>query len=70
VSQVIDIEKHQEDQSSIVIKCNLMLDGSDTLIQAADMARAYADFLEALDEDGYALSGTINNGLGVAVYCK
>jgi hypothetical protein len=63
------IEHSMEEMLStdMVIKAQFILDGADTLNGAADMARAYADFLDRLAEEGYVLASTIEDDLGYAI---
>jgi hypothetical protein len=61
-----DFIDEDDNESSFVIRGKWILDGSDNLLAAAEMARNYADFLEGLYEDGYELVGTIDNDYGFA----
>jgi hypothetical protein len=61
-----DDAETQDDETSYVIRGKWILDGADTLADAAEMARAYADFLEELSAQGYELRSTIDDDYGFA----
>ena len=52
----------------IIIQGRFILDGADSLEDAAFMARAYANHLEEMHEQGYTLKGIISNDYGVATH--
>lgn len=56
----------EELEGSFVIRGKYILDGAETLEEAADMARAYAEFLDELIHKGFELRGTIDNDYGFA----
>ena len=55
-----------ENDGSTVVSGNGIFDGADTLEEAADLARAYADFLDELRINGYELDNTVENDYGFA----
>ncbi len=62
-----DDEFSEEDnEGSFVIRGKYILDGAETLEEAADMARAYAEFLDELIVKGFELRGVIDNDYGFA----
>lgn len=56
----------EDNEGSFVIRGKYILDGADTLEEAADMARAYAEFLDELVAKGFELRGAIDNDYGFA----
>lgn len=54
------------DVQSVAVRAQYILDGASTLEEAADMARAFADYLDSLAENGYELTGMIQDDRGVA----
>lgn len=54
------------DVESVAVRAQYILDGASTLEEAADMARAFADYLDSLAENGYELAGMIQDDRGVA----
>lgn len=52
------------DESTFVIRGKFILDGAETLEEAADLARAYAEFLDELATKGFELSSCIENDYG------
>lgn len=66
ITDVDEFAAEDDNESRLVIRGKWILDGSDTLAEAAEMARAYADFLEGLAADGYELRSTIDDDYAVA----
>lgn len=56
----------EDNEGSFVIRGKYILDGAETLEEAADMARAYAEFLDELIVKGFELRGIIDNDYGFA----
>lgn len=54
------------DVTTFPIRAQYILDGASTLEDAADMARAFADYLDALREQGYELVDMIQDDKGFA----
>lgn len=54
------------DVETVAVRAQYILDGASTLEEAADMARAFADYLDSLAENGYELTGMIQDDRGVA----
>lgn len=48
----------------IGIESRYVLDGAASLMEAADLARSFADYLEALEAEGYELTDIITKGKG------
>jgi hypothetical protein len=65
-SEEDDFIDEDDNESTFVIRGKWILDGSDTLLDAAAMARDYADFLESLHEEGYELVKSIEDDYGFA----
>ena len=61
-----DLVDEYENESAFAIRGKWILDGSETLLEAAEMARAYADFLEQLHEEGFELRSAIEDDYGFA----
>lgn len=62
----INDEDDVEDFSTFTIRGKYILDGADTLLEAAELARDYASFLEGLVAQGYELRATIDDDYGFA----
>lgn len=54
------------DADMMAIESRYMLDGASTLAEAADLARAFAEYLEELEANGYELIEIISQGKGQA----
>jgi len=54
------------DVNTVVVRAQYILDGASSLGEAADMARAFADYLDGLSEDGYELVEMIQDDRGFA----
>jgi hypothetical protein len=54
------------DVHSFPVRGQFILDGATTLQEAADMARAFADYLDMLEDQGYQLVDTIQDDKGFA----
>lgn len=65
-NSIDDIEVDSE-QQGVFLHSKWILDGADTLSEAAELARTYADFLEQLQGEGYVLMDTIEDGNGFAL---
>lgn len=61
-----DFVDEDDFEGSFVIRGQFMLDGADTLEEAAEMIRAYAEMLDDLRIKGYELETTIENDYGFA----
>lgn len=61
-----DLEVDSLDVKTVRIQAQFILDGATTLSEAADAARAYADYLDDLADDGYELSSFIQDDMGFA----
>lgn len=67
-----DVEDLMEDDDEVVydtsvsIRGKWILDGAQDLAEAAEMARAYADYLDNLQEEGYVLRNPIEDDYGFA----
>lgn len=48
------------------VRIHALADGATSLDMMAEMLRDYANFLDAMHEDGFQLSGPIKNGQGFA----
>lgn len=55
------------DEINVTIRGMYILDGAETLEEAADMAREYANYLEALIKEGYVLVDPVENDFGLAI---
>jgi hypothetical protein len=66
VDEVDEFAVEDDNESTFVIRGKWILDGADNLVEAAEMARAYADFLEGLASDGYTLRASIEDDYGFA----
>ena len=54
----------QLDVKSIVIRSQYIMDGASTLEEASDMLRAFADYIDSLNENGYELTSMIQDDRG------
>ncbi len=64
---IFDLDDFEDERAtSVVIRGKWQLDGATTLLEAAEMARDLAVYLEQLDEYGYILEGVIDGDYGVA----
>lgn len=54
------------DVETVAVRAQYILDGASTLEEAADMARAFADYLDSLADNGYELVGMIQDDRGMA----
>lgn len=61
-----DDDDNEIDYGFVVIKAQYILDGASSMLEAADMARAFADYLESLSDDGYELKAPIQEDRGIA----
>jgi len=58
------IDQEEDIDSSFSIRAKYILDGATSLEEAADMARAYADYLEQLAEQGFQLAYAVEDDYG------
>lgn len=56
----------QLDIETVIVRAQYILDGASSLEDAADMARAFADYLDTLAENGYELVSIIQDDRGLA----
>jgi hypothetical protein len=66
-----DIDEVMDDDeidmgSELIVRGKLILEGAETLADAAELAREYADFLDNLHEAGYVLRDPIEDDYGFA----
>lgn len=61
------IDDNNSEPHGVFIHTKWILDGADTLSEAAEAARAFADFLDSLQDDGFVLMDTIEDGNGFAL---
>lgn len=54
------------DVNTVIVRARYILDGASSLEDAADMARAYADYLDGLKDQGYELVNMIQDDKGLA----
>lgn len=55
------------EEINVPIRGMYILDGAETLEEAAEMAREYANYLDALIKDGYILIDPVENDFGLAI---
>lgn len=61
-----DFDNGGLDVETVAVHAQFILDGASTLTEAADAARAYADFLDGLVDNGYELTAPIQDDRGFA----
>lgn len=59
-----------DDFTGFTIRGRYILDGADNLLEAAELARDYANFLEGLAAEGFELRSTIDDDFGYAELSK
>lgn len=53
-------------EMTVAIGGNRLLDGTTTLQEAMDLLEQYISYLQDLEDMGYELEGVVDNGFGVA----
>lgn len=62
----VDDYDSNDEFTTLVIRGKFMLDGAETLMEAAELARDYASFLEDLVSNGYELTSAVENDHALA----
>lgn len=62
-----DDEFELDGNNKVIIRAENIINGADTLSEAAYKLRAYADYLDGLSDAGFELTNTIDNDFGVAL---